>query len=77
MTDKFKILKPCPFCGGVGILSHVDGCKWKFQVVCQTCYAKTDVLDSEKQTIKAWNKRVPQRTATMQVYDSFGGEVAE
>ena len=62
MIDKFKILKPCPYCGGVGILSHVDGCKWKFQVVCQTCYAKTDVLDSEKQAIKAWNRRAESDT---------------
>ena len=67
-------LKECPFCGGSARLVHKDNCNWQFYVYCATCYACTSVYDEPEHAQKAWNKRVPQRTETMKVYDSFGNE---
>ena len=57
MIDRFKILKPCPFCGGMAFLEHKENCKWQWYVYCSNCHALSSIYDTEKQAIKAWNRR--------------------
>jgi len=48
-------LKNCPFCGGwsdFGIDESGGVC-----VVCNTCFASGECLESERTALKAWNKR--------------------
>ena len=68
-------LKPCPFCGGEAEV-WVSDVTDRAIVYCTVCDAQISIRPTEQEAIEAWNKRVPQRTATMKVYDSFG-EVAE
>lgn len=47
-------LKPCPFCGGIALLTN-----WGlWRVWCQKCKAASGDFVSKKDAIKAWNKRV-------------------
>jgi Lar family restriction alleviation protein len=47
-------LKPCPFCGGIALLTN-----WGlWRVWCQKCKAASSDFVSKKDAIKAWNKRV-------------------
>ena len=76
-------LKPCPFCGGEAIIVNEATRKNVYEEAikgtatgCRNCGCQMFNRNREL-AIKAWNKRVPQRTATMKVYDSFGDEVTE
>lgn len=76
-------LKPCPFCGGEAIIvneairENVYGGTIKGTAIgCRNCECNMFYRNREL-AIESWNKRVTERTATMQVYDSFGSEVAE
>lgn len=76
-------LKPCPFCGGEAIIVYeairesVYGETIRGTTIgCRDCECHMFYTNREL-AIEAWNKRVPQRTATMQVYDSFGSEASE
>ena len=46
-------VKPCPFCGGD---SRVSLCKEMVQ--CDNCNTTTDVYDTKKEAVEAWNRRV-------------------
>lgn len=55
-----KELKPCPFCGGKGILEYnITG---GYYVKCLKCGAKTGefdpIADGSRPAIEAWNMRV-------------------
>lgn len=63
-------LRKCPFCGGEAEISTYYFIEW--YIGCGECSCDLGVFDTKEEAIEAWNKRVPQRTATMKVYDSFG-----
>ena len=67
-------LRKCPFCGGEASIyvAYDDG----YYVCCDECGCGLPVYNTEQEAIEAWNKRVPQLTETMKVYDNFG-EVTE
>ena len=72
--DTVKGLLPCPLCGGeVTLWNYEFGTVKVFE--CKAC--RTRFIFPWDKDVSEWNKRVPQRTATMQVYDSFVSEVAE
>jgi len=61
-------LKSCPFCGGKGVLCHVEkkyyeGQKYfsmassSYYAYCEDCGIKTKETHDEQQIIAAWNKR--------------------
>ena len=53
-------LKPCPFCGGEGVLQeHVfHGYSSTYGVVCFDCCAETKQFFTDKNVaIRAWNRR--------------------
>lgn len=56
-------LKPCPFCGGMGILNN-ESDKIVSYVKCLTCGAETGLIkvsaeySSDDKAIEAWNRRV-------------------
>lgn len=59
-TDEPKI-KPCPFCGGEGVLEwsiDVDDGKRILWIKCKDCDAEADYLYTEAEAIELWNKRV-------------------
>lgn len=68
-------LRRCPFCGGEAEV-WVSNVTDRAVIYCKVCDAQI-MKPNEQEAIEAWNRRVPQRTATMKVYDSFGGEVEE
>lgn len=49
-------LKPCPFCGGeaelIGEYSNIF-------VFCSECRCSTEILNTERKAIQAWNTRKP------------------
>lgn len=48
-------LKPCPFCGGVAMISKdIIG---DYRVECYHCFAHTFYEDSEEKAIEEWNRR--------------------
>lgn len=50
-----KDLKPCPFCGGVAMISKdMIG---DYRVECYHCFAHTFYEDSEEKAIEEWNRR--------------------
>ena len=50
-------LKPCPFCGwGTIVLTY--SLTFKTAVRCNCCEAQTKYYRSEKEAVKAWNRRV-------------------
>lgn len=64
-------LKPCPFCGGEATANESSWRSWwHVWVICKNCGATID-KPTKEETIEAWNRRVPQRTWTQKVYDSF------
>lgn len=63
-------LKSCPFCGGEA--RTIPYSFEDFAVRCKECGCGTGIYDTEEEAIEAWNRRVPQRTWTQKVYDSFG-----
>ena len=72
--DTVKGLLPCPFCGGeVTLWNYEFGTVKVFE--CKAC--RTRFIFPFDKDVSEWNRRTEQRTATMQVYDSFGSEVAE
>jgi hypothetical protein len=46
--------EPCPFCGGVGQMNYIGGCR---QVSCDTCFATGTLCATEAEAIAAWNRR--------------------
>lgn len=54
MSEKKKILKPCPFCGGNPFV-YKNGIH--IQVICQRCSGSTAFRITEGQVYDAWNKR--------------------
>jgi Lar family restriction alleviation protein len=55
-------LKPCPFCGGDGVIKecalsiNADGIlAW---VSCKKCGASAGLQDTEKEAVSVWNDRV-------------------
>ena len=72
MSD--KKLKPCPFCGEnrkvvLMIEKSSDGL-WRIR--CDNCGCRTQWMDNEKQAIRAWNTRTPNKTDG---WDVWGNEV--
>ena len=77
MNESTK-LKPCPFCGGNGILQAIDFYPdysdppiwW---VACETCGAHTDEYegDTEAEAIAAWNTRA-ERTCHQNYFRAMG-----
>lgn len=55
-------LKPCPFCGGMGVLNNEE-CRTVSYVKCLTCGAETGLVkvsaeySSDDKAIEAWNRR--------------------
>ena len=56
-------LKPCPFCGGKGVLSRMPYQENKFIVYCanrnETCKSEpcTNLFDTREEAAEAWNMR--------------------
>ena len=48
-------LKPCPFCGSE--LTQMTSYLGEWWVVCCECFCSTAMETTEKEAIKAWNKR--------------------
>ena len=72
--DTVKGLLPCPLCGGeVTLWNYEFGTIKVFE--CKAC--RTRFIFPFDKDVSEWNRRTEQRTATMQVYDSFGSEAAE
>lgn len=56
-----KELKPCPFCGGEGVLQEHEfyGYASTYGVVCFDCGSETrQFYTNEKTAIRAWNRRL-------------------
>lgn len=51
-------LKRCPFCGGEARLYKAFDYVSKYRVECTKCFVYTLNCDTEKEAIKAWNRRV-------------------
>lgn len=60
------ILKPCPFCGGEGVVI-IRECEYpvnpkirpSYGVECKSCKAKTDPwYTCEENAVNAWNRRI-------------------
>lgn len=54
-------LKPCPFCGGKAdwfVLEKMNNEKL-YYVECSYCFARTGYYFTEYESIKEWNKRIP------------------
>lgn len=55
MSEHEEKLKPCPFCGNRAIvISFIKGI---YNVVCNECKVSTGAYHSEKEAVKAWNRR--------------------
>lgn len=73
MSDRDTKLKPCPFCGNeptIVVRKGKDGWRDRYSILCDYehggCGAESGWYHYESEAVEAWNKRVPQRTATMQ-----------
>lgn len=59
-------LKPCPFCGGNGIICATPWDfdrkrpmkKHKYIVECSECLAQTDEYATRERAVEAWEKRI-------------------
>lgn len=51
MTDE---LKPCPFCGGEAEITKNEMRVW---VHCTKCYSDTNLYQTQKEAVDAWNLR--------------------
>lgn len=62
-------LKPCPFCGGKGMIiekmktyyhqdKRIHGYTTDFYIRCERCNAEAEHYDNKDLAIKAWNRRV-------------------
>lgn len=49
-------LKPCPFCGGKPDLGSYSSSE-NWIVVCSKCEAETQIYETEREAVKAWNTR--------------------
>ena len=51
-------LKPCPFCGGRGLLweSRVRR-TLSWYVYCENCYIRTVLFDNLDESVETWNRR--------------------
>lgn len=64
MREKLVELKPCPFCGAVEVFNGKtdrialtesnSGC---WQVICYECLTTSNWYSTQKQAIRAWNRR--------------------
>ena len=50
-------MKPCPFCGGRGELSHLEKPALARRVVCTVCTAQASIKFDDSAAIAAWNRR--------------------
>lgn len=60
MTDMPRELRPCPFCGGEGILKHNPSSvsKWQYVVECMQCYMNgAEYGSNQTDAIINWNTR--------------------
>ena len=54
MSDK---LKPCPHCGGNGILLKTYNKPGNYMIACTRCGARTSGMGNQKGAINNWNRR--------------------
>ena len=54
--EKIK-LEPCPFCGEKARICGSDEIELVF-IECTKCYSQTNTYKTDKEAIKAWNRRV-------------------
>lgn len=47
----------CPFCGSNSTHLSYPGYRGRVQVICDACEARGGIARTEKDAIKAWNKR--------------------
>lgn len=52
-------LKPCPFCGGKARIFEMRTMSW---VKCANCGCETALLDTIKEAVATWNRRVNDAT---------------
>lgn len=67
-------LKPCPFCGGEGVVQeHVfHGYSSTYGVVCFDCCAETKQFFTDKKVaIRAWNRRTADANGQKEVSDTL------
>lgn len=56
-------LKPCPFCGGEARIDrNIFAFPTSYSVICKICEAESEVFNTEKEVIEAWNRRVTDGT---------------
>ena len=51
----------CPFCGGEAKVysRKIDWLIDDYKVECSKCHCTTDIYDTKREAVEAWNKRVP------------------
>ena len=63
-------LKPCPFCGGKGVIIE-DYPRTDYFVECDKCKTTSDTYQSKEEAIAAWSHR----TNSAMIVDTPGGKV--
>lgn len=58
-------LKPCPFCGGEGIVDPHDNDTWCI-IKCKECGASTHAFSTIVDATHYWNTRTPKRESVIQ-----------
>ncbi|SHJ02117.1 restriction alleviation protein, Lar family [Anaerovibrio lipolyticus DSM 3074] len=50
-------IKECPFCGGAAHIAKYKGQKDTYYATCDSCFAESDLKESEQEAMEAWNRR--------------------
>lgn len=53
-------LKPCPFCGGRGIVEMDECWYWEYRACCSNCTVDLGHFETKEEAIAKWNRRVVQ-----------------
>lgn len=53
--NRKSILKPCPFCGALGVILETQ--ERRYIIACKNCSIRTWDFSIKKMAIQAWNRR--------------------